>query len=182
MLVKDKLFRQYITHEQLRGRITELGRRLCQDYQGQRPLFVAVLNGAFMFAADLMREVDIVSEITFVKFTSYHNMLSSGTVDQIIGFESDLRDRHVVLVEDIVDTGITMTEILAEIRAYQPASVQIVALLTKPEALKREVHVKYVGFEIENKFVVGYGLDYDGYGRNLPDIYVLDEPVHPQGD
>jgi hypoxanthine phosphoribosyltransferase len=177
MLVKDKLFRRYITHEQIEGRIAELGRQICQDYQGQNPLFVAVLNGAFMFAADLMREVDIISEITFVKFTSYHNMLSSGMVDQIIGFEKDLRDRHVVLVEDIVDTGITMTEIMAEIRTYQPASVEIVALLTKPEALQRDVKVKYAGFEIANQFVVGYGLDYDGYGRNLRDIYVLDEPA-----
>jgi hypoxanthine phosphoribosyltransferase len=177
MLVKDKYFRRFITHDQISGRIAELGQQLCQDYQGQNPLFVAILNGAFMFAADLMREVDVVSEITFVKFTSYHNMLSSGMVDQIIGFEKDLRDRHVVLVEDIVDTGITMTEIMTEIRTYQPASVEIVALLTKPEALQREVKVKYVGFAIENKFVVGYGLDYDGYGRNLRDIYVLEDPA-----
>ncbi|MCU0450420.1 MAG: hypoxanthine phosphoribosyltransferase [Bernardetiaceae bacterium] len=175
MLIKDKHFRPFLDHHQIAQQVARLGSQLNQDYAGKNPLFVAVLNGAFMFAADLMRHITIPSEITFVKFTSYHNLLSTGTVDQIIGFQTDLRDRHVVLVEDIVDTGITMTEILHEIRTFQPASVEICALLLKAEALQREVAVKYVGFEIENKFVVGYGLDYDGHGRNLPGLVILEE-------
>ncbi|WP_448519932.1 hypoxanthine phosphoribosyltransferase [Rhodoflexus sp.] len=176
MLVKDKKFRRYISEADLKKRVEQLGQQLSEDYADKNPLFVAVLNGAFMFAADLMREIDIPAEISFVKFTSYQNMHSSGVVDQIIGFEEDIRDRHIVLIEDIVDTGITMTEVLAEIRRYHPASVEVVALLIKPKALQRPVTIKYVGFEIEPKFVVGYGLDYDGYGRNLCEILILDEP------
>jgi len=176
VLVKDKQFKRYIAESTLKKRVEELGRQISEDYAGKHPLFIAVLNGAFMFAADLMREIDIPSEISFIKFTSYHNMHSTGVVDQIIGIEEDLRGRHVVVIEDIVDTGTTMTEILSEIRRYHPASVEVVALLTKPKALQRDVFIKYVGFEIEPKFVVGYGLDYDGYGRNLCEILILDEP------
>lgn len=180
MLVKDKQFKRYISESALKLRIEELGRQLSEDYAGKNPLFIAVLNGAFMFAADLMREVNIPSEISFIKFTSYHNMHSTGVVDQIIGIEEDLRERHIVVIEDIVDTGITLTEVLGEIRRYQPASVEVVALLIKPKALQRPVSIKYVGFEIEPKFVVGYGLDYDGYGRNLCEILILDEPEQLQ--
>jgi hypoxanthine phosphoribosyltransferase len=176
VLVKDKKFKRYISESALKQRIEELGRQLSEDYAGKNPLFIAVLNGAFMFAADLMREIDIPSEISFIKFTSYHNMHSTGVVDQIIGIEEDLRERHVVVIEDIIDTGITMTEVLAEIKSYHPASVEVVALLIKPQALQRPVSIKYTGFEIEPKFVVGYGLDYDGYGRNLCEILILDEP------
>lgn len=180
MLVKDKQFKRYISESALKLRIEELGRQLSEDYAEKNPLFIAVLNGAFMFAADLMREVNIPSEISFIKFTSYHNMHSTGVVDQIIGIEEDLRERHIVVIEDIVDTGITLTEVLGEIRRYQPASVEVVALLIKPKALQRPVSIKYVGFEIEPKFVVGYGLDYDGYGRNLCEILILDEPEQLQ--
>lgn len=175
MLVKDKHFRSFISRQELANRIAQLGKQLCDDYRDKKPLFVTVLNGAFMFAADLMREVDIPSEITFVKFTSYQSMHSTGKVDQIIGFQENLWGRHIIVVEDIVDTGITMTEILKEIKTFQPASVEVVTLLMKPEALQKPVKVRYTGFEIENKFVVGYGLDYDGHGRNLHDIYVIDE-------
>lgn len=175
VLVKDKKFRRYISESALRKRVEELGRQISEDYADKHPLFIAVLNGAFMFAADLMREIDIPSEISFIKFTSYQNMHSTGVVDQIIGIEEDLRNRHIVVIEDIIDTGITITEVLAEIRRYQPASVEVAALLVKPKALQRSVNIKYVGFEIEPKFVVGYGLDYDGYGRNLCEILILDD-------
>ncbi|MCS7017930.1 MAG: hypoxanthine phosphoribosyltransferase [Cytophagales bacterium] len=179
VLIKDKKFKRYISAERLQKRIEELGRQISEDYAGKNPLFIVVLNGAFMFAADLMREIDIPSEVSFIKFTSYQNMHSTGVVDQIIGVEEDLRNRHIVIVEDIIDTGITITEVLAEIKSYQPASVEVAALLIKPQALLRPVAVKYVGFEIEPKFVVGYGLDYDGYGRNLCEILILDEPQKP---
>jgi hypoxanthine phosphoribosyltransferase len=175
MLIKDKKFRPFITRQQLAARIAELGSQLNADYEGKKPLFITVLNGAFMFAADLMREVQIASEISFIKFTSYQSMHSTGKVDQVIGIQEDLRDRHVIILEDIVDTGITMSDIYNEVKQFQPASVETVSLLLKPASLQKPVRIKYVGFEIESRFVVGYGLDYDGHGRNLHDIYVLDE-------
>ena len=175
MVVKDKKFKLFIPQAAIQQRISELSQRLTSDYANKNPLFITVLNGAFIFAADLIRQIDIPSEITFVKFTSYESMQSTGKVDQIIGFDDDIFQRHVVLIEDIVDTGLTMTEIMRELKRFRPLSLELVTLLTKPEARQKEIDLKYVGFEIENKFVVGYGLDYDGYGRNLQDIYILDE-------
>ncbi len=173
MLVKDKKFKLFISQAQIQEKIAALSHRLVEDYRGKNPLFITILNGAFIFAADLIRQIDIESEITFVKFTSYASMESTGKVDQIIGFNDDIFQRHVVLIEDIVDTGLTMSEIMHELKRFRPSSLEVVTLLLKPDALKMPVKVNYVGFEIENKFVVGYGLDYDGYGRNLQDIYVL---------
>ncbi len=175
MLVKDKNFKLFISQTSIQQRIAELSQTLIADYKDKKPLFVTVLNGAFIFAADLIRQIDIESEITFVKFTSYESTQSTGKVDQIIGFDNDIFQRHVVLIEDIVDTGLTMTEIMHELKRFRPLSLEVVTLLMKPEALQKPLTIKYVGFEIENKFVVGYGLDYDGFGRNLPDIYILDE-------
>lgn len=175
MLVKDKKFKLFISQSAINQRIAEISQRLVEDYKGKKPLFITILNGAFIFAADLIRQIDIESEITFVKFTSYASMESSGKVDQIIGFNDDIFQRHIVLIEDIVDTGLTMSEIMHELRRFRPSSLEVVSLLMKPDALKMPLDIKYVGFEIENKFVVGYGLDYDGYGRNLQDIYILDE-------
>ena len=175
MIVKDKKFKLFISQSDIQQKVHELSQRLTSDYAGKNPLFITVLNGAFIFAADLIRQIDIPSEITFVKFTSYESMQSTGKVDQIIGFDDDIFQRHVVLIEDIVDTGLTMSEIMRELKRFRPLSLELVTLLTKPEAHQKEIDIKYIGFEIENKFVVGYGLDYDGYGRNLQDIYILDE-------
>lgn len=175
MLVKDKKFKLFIPQSAINQRIAEISQRLIEDYKGKKPLFITILNGAFIFAADLIRQIDIESEITFVKFTSYASMESTGKVDQIIGFNDDIFQRHIVLIEDIVDTGLTMSEIMRELNRFRPSSLEVVSLLMKPDALQMSVNIKYVGFEIENKFVVGYGLDYDGYGRNLQDIYILDE-------
>jgi hypoxanthine phosphoribosyltransferase len=175
MLVKDKNFNLFIPQSAIQARIAELSKQIAQDYADKNPLFITILNGAFIFAADLIRQIDIVSEITFVKFTSYESMQSTGKVDQILGFDDDVFQRHVVLIEDIVDTGLTISEIIQELKRFRPASLEVVSLLTKPSAFQKDVHVRYVGFEIENKFVVGYGLDYDGYGRNLQDIYIVDE-------
>jgi hypoxanthine phosphoribosyltransferase len=175
MIVKDKKFKLFISHSDIQQKLKELSQRLTNDYADKNPLFITVLNGAFIFAADLIRQIDIPSEITFVKFTSYESMQSTGKVDQILGFDDDIFQRHVVLIEDIVDTGLTMSEIMRELKRFRPLSLELVTLLTKPEARQKDIEIKYVGFEIENKFVVGYGLDYDGYGRNLPDIYILDE-------
>jgi hypoxanthine phosphoribosyltransferase len=175
MLVKDKNFKLFISQTSIQQRVYELSQRLIADYKDKKPLFITILNGAFIFAADLIRHIDIESEITFVKFTSYESTQSTGKVDQIIGFDDDIFQRHIVLIEDIVDTGLTMTEIMQELKRFRPLSLEIVTLLSKPQALQKPLIVKYIGFEIENKFVVGYGLDYDGFGRNLPDIYILEE-------
>ena len=175
MLVKDKKFRLFIHENELSVGIKALAERLSQDYEDKFPLFVVVLNGAFMFAADLMRHIPINSQITFVKFTSYQSMESTGQVDELIGLDIDIRNRHIVILEDIVDTGLTMYEVMKEVKKYAPASVKIASLLQKPEALKYDIPVQYRAFEIENKFVIGYGLDYDGFGRNLKDLYILDE-------
>ena len=175
MLVKDKTFEIFISQTRIEHRTAELAAQISADYEGKNPLFITILNGAFIFAADLIRQIHIPSEITFVKFTSYVAMESSGKVDQIIGFNDDIYGRHIVLIEDIIDTGLTMYEILKTLKNFRPASIEVVSLLRKPDALKQHLTVKYVGFDIDNKFVVGYGLDYDGYGRNLPDIYVVSQ-------
>jgi hypoxanthine phosphoribosyltransferase len=175
MIIKDKRFQLFISREQIQTRVQELAVRICTDYQDKNPLFVVILNGAFVFAADLIRCIHIPSAITFVKFTSYIGEQSSGRVDEIIGLQEDVRDRHLIVIEDIIDTGLTITEIIKELKKFTPASIEVASLLRKPDALKRPVHIEYCGFDIENKFVVGYGLDYDGYGRNLTEIRILAE-------
>jgi hypoxanthine phosphoribosyltransferase len=149
MVVKDKKFKLFIPQTAIQQRISELSKALTLDYAGKNPLFITVLNGAFIFAADLIRQIDIPSEITFVKFTSYESMQSTGKVDQILGFDDDIFQRHVVLIEDIVDTGLTMSEIMKEMKRFRPLSLQLVTLLTKPEARQQDLEIKYVGFEIE---------------------------------
>jgi hypoxanthine phosphoribosyltransferase len=171
----DKLFDVYLGREQLQQLVARLGKEISVDYQGLNPLLIAVLNGSFIFAADLMRSISVECEITFVKVASYESMESSGMVEEILGLEHDINGRHVIIIEDIVDTGLTMSELLKSFEAYYPASIEICSLLVKPESLKRPIEVKYTGITIPPKFVVGYGLDYDGLGRNLPDLYQLAE-------
>lgn len=173
--VKDKTFQIFIPQSELAERIGAAAERISQEYEGKNPLFVAILNGAFMFAADLLKRVTIPCQITFVKVASYQAMHSTGQVKDLIGLSEDLAGRHVIVLEDIVDTGITMQQIITSLKAKNPASVKTAVLLFKPEALQQEVPLDYVCFEIANRFVVGYGLDYDGYGRNLPNLYVLKE-------
>ena len=173
--VGDKRFVLFIEKKIIEERIAALAFQISQDYQAKRPLLVGVLNGAFMFAADLMKEISVPCEISFVKASSYQQRASTGRVNQLIGLQEDIAGRHVVVVEDIVDTGLTMSEILRELQVQNPQSVEIATLLFKPEALRKAIHPRYVGFEIANRFVVGYGLDYDGLGRNLTDLYVLEE-------
>lgn len=168
-----KTFVPFIEHEKIAARIKELGAQLNKDYAGEEPLLIAVLNGSFIFAADLFRTLEINASISFVKLASYKGTTSTGNVITAIGLEENLKDRHVILVEDIIDTGKTLSAFLPEIKQRGPASVKIATFLTKPEALKYDVKADYTAFEIENKFVLGYGLDYDGYGRNLPDLYIL---------
>lgn len=171
--VHDKTFVPYISASEIAEKIKEIAAQIDNDYEGKRPLFIAVLNGSFIFASDLFRQLNIEAEISFIKLASYKGTTSTGNVITAIGLEESLHHRHVILLEDIIDTGKTLHEFLPQLQHQGPASIEVVALLTKPDALKFPVHPKYSGFEIPNKFVVGYGLDYDGLGRNIPEIYQL---------
>lgn len=173
VVIHDKTFVPFLSKELIRQRITAIAAQINTEYAGKQPLLLGILNGSFIFAADLFRELTIDAEISFIKLASYEGTSSTGHVITAIGMEEDLHNRHIIIVEDIVDTGKTLSSFLPELRHRQPASIKIATFLTKPEALLHEVQADFVAFEIENKFVVGYGLDYDGFGRNLPDLYML---------
>ncbi|UII28698.1 hypoxanthine phosphoribosyltransferase [Fulvivirga maritima] len=173
MIVKDKEFVEYISASEISKRIAELGTALNTDYEDKRPLFIAILNGSFMFAADLLKEVAIPCEISFVKVASYEEMESTGNVKQLIGLNETIFNKDVIIIEDIVDTGRTITKILEEFRSLGASSVEVITLLQKPASNDLGDKIKYIGFSIPEKFVLGYGLDYDGLGRNLKDIYQL---------
>lgn len=175
LTIKDKTFGPFISHDQIQSRIAELAQRINADYKDKCPLLVVVLNGAFLFAADLMKNLTIECEITFIRVASYEQTQSTGTLKQILGLREAVADRHLILVEDIIDTGLTIANLSQQFLAQHPASLAISTLLFKPEALREEVVPDYVGFSIANRFVVGYGLDYDGLGRNTPAILVLQE-------
>ena len=171
--VKDKSFVPFINERELQSRVAAIGKQITKDYQGAFPLVIGVMNGAFMFLSDLCRHIDLELEITFVKMSSYESTISTGEIKTHLGIETDLKGREVIVVEDIVDTGLTMAYILESIKEKGAKSVEVASLLIKPDALTTDISIKYTGFEIPNKFVVGYGLDYDGYGRNLKEIYQL---------
>jgi hypoxanthine phosphoribosyltransferase len=173
--VLDKKFQPYLKAEDIHEQIGKLAARINQDYAGKRPLFIAILNGSFMFAADLFKELTIEAEICFIKLASYKGTKSTGNVITSIGLDEPLKDRHVVIVEDIVDTGKTLFEFLPQLQDQQPLSLKIAALLHKPEAMVFPLTIDYLGFNVPNKFLLGYGLDYDGLGRNLREIYQLVE-------
>ncbi|HNR15129.1 MAG TPA: hypoxanthine phosphoribosyltransferase [Chitinophagaceae bacterium] len=171
--VHDKSFETYLPEEVIQKRIKELADNISNDYKGRKPLFIAILNGSFMFAADLFKHLTIEAEICFIKLASYKGMKSSGNVVTSIGLEDDLFGKEVIIVEDIVDTGKTLHNFLPKLEHQQPKSMKIATLLHKSEAIEYPLNLDYVGFDIPNKFVVGYGLDYDGLGRNLKEIYQL---------
>ncbi len=171
--VLDKQFVPYISEEKLQARINEMAIEISEDYNKKDPLFLGILNGAFIFASDLYKKISITSTITFIKLASYKGTASTGNVITAIGLEENIKDRNIIIIEDIVDTGKTLSAFLPTIQNMQPASIEICTLLQKPDALLHPLNVKYVGFNIPNQFVVGYGLDYDGYGRNFPMIYQL---------
>jgi len=172
--VLDKKFVPYLSAETIAKRIEELAAKINEDYADKNPIFIGILNGSFMFASDLYKQISVSSTISFIKLVSYKGTTSTGIVITSIGLEEDLTGRNVVLIEDIVDTGKTLSEFLPTIQKQQPNSIKICTLLQKPEALLHPLEVDYVGFHIPNKFVVGFGLDYDGYGRNLKEIYQLE--------
>ncbi len=173
--VNDKDFVPYLSAAQIKEQITRLGEEINKDYEGKRPLFIAILNGAFMFASDLFKELTIDAEICFIKLASYKGTKSTGNVITSIGLDESLKGRHVIVLEDIVDTGKTLHEFLPQLFDQQPASLKITSLLHKPDALQHDIKIDYLGFNVPNKFLLGYGLDYDGLARNLAEIYQLDE-------
>ena len=173
--VLNKKFQPYLKAVQIHEQIGKLAAQINEDYKGKRPLFIAILNGSFMFAADLFKELTIDAEICFIKLASYKGTRSTGNVITSIGLDEPLKGRHVVIVEDIVDTGKTLHEFLPQLLNQQPASLKIAALLHKPTALVYPLTIDYLGFSVPNKFLLGYGLDYDGLGRNLKEIYQLVE-------
>lgn len=173
MKIKDKDFVPFIERERIEETVSQLAERINQDYADKTPLLLAVLNGSFIFVADLMRQLHIPVEISFIRLSSYNQTQSTGRVKELIGLEENIFGRHLIIVEDIVDTGITMRHLLNELQELGPKSLEVATLLHKSEATREKIDLKYVGFVIPKKFVVGYGLDYDGQGRNLNSIYAL---------
>lgn len=173
ILVNGRKFEPYLTASQIDTEIKRLGKEISKEYDGKRPLFIAILNGSFMFASDLFKELTIEAEICFIKLASYKGTRSTGHVITSIGLDESLKDRHVVIIEDIVDTGKTLSEFIPQLADQQPASLKIAALLNKPDAMVYPLRLDYIGFKVPNKFLLGFGLDYDGLGRNLKEIYRL---------
>jgi hypoxanthine phosphoribosyltransferase len=171
--VKDKEFETFIPALQIEGVVQELAERINTDYKDKNPLFLAILNGSFVFAADLLRKISIPCNISFVKFASYSGTKTTENVKELIGLNEEIKDRHIILIEDIVDTGNTMELILAELEKLHPGDVKIACFCHKPDAFRKSFRIDYIGMSIPDEFIVGYGLDYDGYGRNLADIYKI---------
>ena len=171
--ILDKKFRELITEKALQQRIEELARQINNDLSGKEVVFLGILNGAFLFAADLFRHVDFPARISFVKLASYEGTSSSGSIKELIGWNEDIKNKTIVVVEDIVDTGNTLERIVGELVIRKAFEVRIATMLYKPAAYTKDIPLDYIGFEIPNDFVVGYGLDYNGFGRNLPSVYTL---------
>lgn len=171
--IKDKTFAVSLPEAKIKERIKELAAEISKDMEGKNPLMLAVLNGAFIFAADLMREMTTPCEISFVKLASYQGTISTGKIHEVIGINEDLTDRTVIIVEDIVESGLTIKRMIEQLGTRKPAEVKVCTLFFKPEKLKEQLNLDYVAFSIPNDFILGYGLDYDQQGRGLKDIYTL---------
>jgi hypoxanthine phosphoribosyltransferase len=171
MKIKDLEFKKFIPAARIADKVAALAEQLHADYEGKTPLFMPILNGSFIFAADLIRQVNLECRVSFVKHASYQGTASTGQLKTLIGLNESLFNQNIILVEDIMDTGLTLSKVVEELRGLGTRSVEIVTLIRKAPARQHAVQPKYFGFDIDNEFVVGYGLDYDGLGRNLPDIY-----------
>lgn len=171
--VKDRVFVPFIKEEQLQKEVKRVAQEINRDYKDKEPLFLCILNGAFMFAADLLKNVSVPCNVSFVKVASYSGTDTTGKVKELMGLQESVEGRHVIIVEDIVDTGYTMRDILESLEEKNAASVEVCALLCKPDKLKVDLKLKYLALNIPNGFIVGYGLDYDGFGRNSRDIYQI---------
>lgn len=171
--IKDKEFELFIQSQDITSAVNSMAAQMNAELQSSNPLFLAVLNGSFLFAADLLRNIKVECEISFVKLSSYQGMATTGNVNQLIGMNEDVKGRTVVILEDIVDTGITLEKLFVDLERKQAASIKVATLLFKPDAYTGNRNIDYVGIEVPNNFLVGYGLDYDGQGRNLEHIYTL---------
>jgi hypoxanthine phosphoribosyltransferase len=171
--LRDKVFKKYISSAEIQSAIRSLAARINLEMEGKEPVFIVVLNGAFIFASDLLKKIKIDCEIAFVKLSSYSGTESTGVVKEVMGLDISLKDRTVIIIEDIVDTGLTLDRFLQQVWEKGPTEVKIAACLLKPDAFKMKFPIDYLCFSIPNEFVVGYGLDYDGYGRNSSDIYKI---------
>ena len=173
--IHDKKFTLSITEAEIQAAVKQVGEAINREMSDTNPLFICVLNGAFMFAGDLMKTVNFPCEITFVKLSSYEGLVTTGNVKEVIGLNESVVGRNVIVVEDIVDTGITMEKIISSLQSKGAKSIKVATFLQKPEALQRDIQIDYVAMKIPTQFIVGYGLDYDGYGRNLKEIYTVVE-------
>lgn len=171
--IHDKTFKILIDAEKIQARVHQIAMQINTEYAGRTPLFLGVLNGAFLFAADLFKGITLECEISFIRVSSYSGTASTGQVKSLIGVNMDISNRDIIIIEDIVDTGDTMEYLLKELKEKNPASIKLATMVFKPAALKHDLKPDYVGFEVPPDFLVGYGLDYDGLGRNLNDIYIL---------
>lgn len=172
MKILDLEFKPFITEKEIQHAVKKLGKKLNQEYSDRNPLFLVILNGAFIFAADLFRELKITAEVSFIKLSSYHEVKSSGRVREIIGLNHTIFNRNLIILEDIIDTGLTLHYTLEALQDLGAASIEVVTLFLKPDSFKKRIEVKYIGFEIPNGFVIGYGMDYQGYGRNLKNVFI----------
>lgn len=173
--IHDKNFKVSIAKEDIEKAVKKVAEEINRDYKGKSPLLLGVLNGCFMFAADLMKHLEIECEISFVKLSSYQGTTTTGTIREVLGLAESIADRDIIIIEDIVDTGLTMQKMVDTLKTRKPASIAIASLFVKPTRLMMPVEVKYSAFTIPDRFIVGYGLDYNGLGRNLPDIYDAEE-------
>lgn len=172
MEILDLEFRLFIREEEILRKVRLLAKKLSEDYKDKDPLFLVVLNGAFVFAADLIRELKFNAQISFIRVSSYQQLTSSGKVKELLGLNENIFNRNLVIVEDIVDTGLTLQYLLKVLEDLGAASIDVISLFLKPGSVKGQHNIKYIGFEIPNHFIVGYGLDYSGYGRNLKDVFI----------
>ncbi|MBI5219173.1 MAG: hypoxanthine phosphoribosyltransferase [Bacteroidia bacterium] len=171
--VLDKEFVLSVSSEKIQEAVRHTATRMNKELKGKNPIFIVILNGAFIFASDLMKKLNIDCQISLLKIASYHGTSSTGTIKDLIGLDEDIKGRTVVIVEDIVDTGLTLEHIIGLLKKHSPKAIKVCTLLFKPKAYKKKIKIDYVGIEIPNDFIIGYGLDYNGYARNTEDIYVL---------
>ena len=173
--VLDKEFKIYLTEEQILKEVKRVADQINKDFAGEEPIFMGILNGSFMFASDLYKDITLNSQITFLKLASYEGTSSTGKIKRLIGINEDIKNKTVIIIEDIVDTGNTLDSIIKQLRGYEPKEIKLVTLLYKPDAYTKDFPIDYKCFDIPNDFILGYGLDYDGYARNLRNIYTIVE-------
>jgi len=174
--IKDKQFELYLSQNVIESRINEIARQINEDYKNKKPVFISILNGSFFFTADLIKQITLDCEVSFVKLASYKGLHSNGKVKIMVGLMKSLKNRDVIIIEDIIDSGRTMKEMLQLLEGQKPSSIRVITLLIKRSCMVEPVEPNYIGFEVDDRFLVGYGLDYDELGRNLPDLYINKEP------